>query len=159
MPKRPGQVFRLFVGALALVTVAAAAFFLLSPRQTRDVAVPASDATPEQVVEVYTEALDSHDCETAEALMTDGAKDGAKSWCADVARLTDVNIHEHFRERPRWSGHSPGEEVANVPVTFNLKLRLFHNDGSMEEGATTWGYLLVRGSRDVPWRIFDQGVG
>jgi hypothetical protein len=56
-------------------------------------------------------------------------------------------------------GHSPPEEVANVPVTVNLNWRPFHNDGSMDEGATAWGYLLLRETADSPWRIFDQGTG
>ena len=61
-------------------------------------------------------------------------------------------------ERPKWSGHSPSERVANVPVTFDLNWRPFHSDGSMDEGATAWGYLLVRESARAPWRIFDQGT-
>lgn len=62
-------------------------------------------------------------------------------------------------EHPEDAGRSAPEEVAYVPVDFDLDWRLFHNDGSMDEGATTWGYLLVRESPDAPWRIFSQGVG
>ncbi|MGH3510422.1 MAG: hypothetical protein ACRDPI_09360 [Nocardioidaceae bacterium] len=91
--------------------------------------------------------------------MTVHTEDSAKSWCDDVASLTDVKIHHHFPERPKDSGHSVPEEVANVPVSFDLNWRPFHNDGSMEEGAITWGYLLGRDSTHSPWRIFDQGTG
>ena len=107
----------------------------------------------------YFDALNAHDCDTVEAVMSEGAKGSTKSWCEDVASLTDVDVRAHFMERPKDSGHSVPEEVANVPVTFNLNWRPFHNDGSMDEGATTWGYLLVRDSADSPWRIFDQGTG
>jgi hypothetical protein len=147
------------MAVLGLVVVATAAYLLLPPRQTRDVAVPRNDANPEEVVSAYVAALNAHDCDTAKALTTDGAEDEATSWCGEIASLTHVDIHGHFAEDPEDSGHSGPEEVANVPVSFNLNWRLFHNDGSMEEGATTWGYLLVRDSADSPWHIFSQGLG
>jgi hypothetical protein len=46
-----------------------------------------------------------------------------------------------------------------VTVQFDLDWRWLRSDGSMPEGRTTWGYLLVRDSDDAPWRIFDQGAG
>ena len=159
MFKGPGRLIALVATVLVLGVAATVAYLLLPPRQTSDVAVPAPDATPEQVVTAYLKALNAHDCDTAEAVMTEGAKDSAKSWCEDVASLTGVGVRDHFTERPKDSGHSAPEEVANVPVAFTLNWRPFHNDGSMDEGATTWGYLLVRDSADSPWRIFDQGTG
>jgi hypothetical protein len=129
------------------------------PRQTGDVVVPRANATPKQVVTAYLDALNAHDCDTAEAVMTDGAKGEATSWCEDVASLTDVDVSDYSRERPEWSGHSGREQVTNVPVAFNLNWRPFHNDGSMDEGATVWGYLLVRARPGSPWRIFSQGTG
>jgi hypothetical protein len=51
-----------------------------------------------------------------------------------------------------------GQQIVRVGVTFNAEWRWFRNDGSVEEGPTTWGYFLVRDSEDKPWRIFDQGV-
>jgi hypothetical protein len=149
----------LVVGVVVLIVVGVLAYLLLPPRQSEDIAVPANNASPEQVVTAYLDALNAHDCDTAEAVMTIDAKDSAKLWCDKVASLTDVDVRDHFTERPKDSGHSAPEEVANVPVNFDLNWRLFHNDGSMDEGATTWGYLLVRDSPDSPWRIFDQGTG
>lgn len=146
--------------AVGLVVVAVVfASVLLQPRQTSDVAVPANAATPRQVVTAYLDALNVHDCETAETVMTQEAKASARSWCKNIASLTDVAVGNEFAERPTYYGRSDTEEVAHVPVTFNLNWRIFHNDGSMGEGSTTWGYLLVRSSADSPWRIFDQGVG
>lgn len=160
MFERPGRLIALVVATvLAVAVVVVVARVELPPRQTRGVAVPPSDATPEQVVAAYLDALDAHDCDTAEALMTDEAKGSAESWCADVAGLQHVEVSHHFLERPRYSGHSAPQEVANVPVTFDLSWRPFHDDGSMEQGPTIWGYLLVRDSPDSPWRIFDQGTG
>jgi hypothetical protein len=91
--------------------------------------------------------------------MTTGAEKSAKSWCDDVASLTNVHVSDHVKERPEYFGYSAAEEVVNVPVTFDLSWRPFHNDGSMREGPTTWGYLMVRDSADSPWRVFSEGVG
>ncbi len=157
MPKRPGRVIAL-VGSVSAIAVGAGAL-LLPPRQTGDVAVPPGDATPEQVVAAYLDALNAHDCDTAEALTTAGAGDQATSWCEDVARLTDLDVGDHHLEPPEHSGRSALDEVANVPVTFDLSWRLLHDDGSMDEGATTWSYLLVRDADSSPWRIVDQGMG
>ena len=159
MPKRPGLLLALVVVVSVVVVAATAVYLLLPPRQTGDVAVPPRDANPEQIVTAYLDALNEHDCDTAAALMAAGAEGAAHAWCEDVASLKDVDIDDHFTERPGDSGHSAPEEVAYVPVTFDLNWRPFHDDGSMDDGATTWGYLLVRSSADSPWRIFDQGVG
>lgn len=157
--KRPGRAIALVTSVLVLVVAATVTYLLLGPRQTSDVVEPVPNATPEQVVTAYLRALNAHDCGTAEAVMTEVAKDSARSWCEGVASLTDVVVRDHFAERPKWSGHSPPEEVANVPVTFDLDWRPFNIDDSMDEGATTWSYLLVRESADSRWRIFDQGTG
>lgn len=147
----------LVVGAAVVLAVGASA--LLPPRQSGDIAVPPDDATPEQVVTTYLDALNAHDCATAEAVWTTDAKRGATMWCEDVASLKDIDVSAHVMERPRWSGTSPTKEVARVPVSFNLDWRLFHDHGSLDEGDTAWGYLLVRDSPDSPWRIFSDGVG
>jgi hypothetical protein len=132
---------------------------LLPPWQSSDVAVPAQKATPEQVVRAYLAALNAHDCSAARAMSIEDAKDSTKVWCRDVASLADVTVKDHFAERPSWSGHPASVQVARVPVDFNLDWRPFHNDGSLAEGKTAWGYLLERPSTDAPWRIFDQGTG
>lgn len=159
MLKGSRRFIALIVGVVVLIVVGVLAYLLLPPRQSDDIAVPANNASPEQVVTAYLDALNAHDCDTAEAVMTSDAQDSAKSWCEDVASLTDVDVRNHLTEHPKYSGHSAPDEVANVPVTFDLNWRPFHNDGSMEEGSTTWGYLLLRDSPSSPWRIFDQGTG
>jgi hypothetical protein len=141
------------VGAVVLALVVAGAYLLSQPRQTTDIAVPPLDATPEQVVTAYVDALNAHDCETAESLMANGAEDDAAVWCKNLGSLTDLDITD-VTEAPKASRHSSG-----VSVTFNVKWRLFHNDGSMDEGATAWDYYLVRGSASSPWRISNQGAG
>ena len=90
MFKTRGRLIALAAGAVALLVAATLAYLSLPPRQTRDVAVPPPNATPEQVVTAYLDAMNAHDCATAEAVMSDTARDIAKTWCDDVASLTDV---------------------------------------------------------------------
>ncbi len=87
----------------------------------------------------YLGALNAHDCDTAQAVVTADAKDSAKLWCENVASLTDTDVRDHFTERPKDSQHAAPDEVADVPVTFDLNWRLFHNDGTIEEGGTSLG--------------------
>ena len=159
MPKHPARLTALVAAGSVLALAATVGYLLLPPQQTDTISLPPPDASPEQVVTVYLDALNAHDCDAAEALMTAGAEGSARAWCNDVASLTDVVVEGHVLERPEYSGHSDPEEVANVPVSFDLSWRPLHDDGSMAEGPTTWGFLLVRDSDGSPWRIFDQGRG
>jgi hypothetical protein len=160
VPRPSERLAATVVGVVVVITLCAiVANVLLPPRQSEDVAVPAQDATPEQVVATYLDALNAHDCDTAEAVWTGEERDSTASWCDDVASLTNIDIGDPGKERPRRSGQSTSEEAVGVGVTFDLDWRLFHDDGSMPEGDTVWGYLLVRDSPDAPWRIFSEGVG
>jgi hypothetical protein len=143
---------------VVLVGVALTAYLVLPRPQTRDIAMPADDATPEQVVATYLDALDAHDCDTAAAIMSEDG-DSARMWCEDILDLSDVEVRAHVREKPQWSGRSPTEDVVHVPVSFDLDWRPLLSDHSMAGGPTDWGYLLVRESPASPWRIFTQGMG
>jgi hypothetical protein len=145
--------------ATVLVVAGAVAAVILPPRQTGEVPMPARDARPEQVVAAFTEALDVHDCTTARALTAAGGRDLADAWCDDVAGLADITVGPAVAEDPSWSAQPAGTEVVNVPVSFELTWRWWHDDGSMSEGPTTWGYRLVRADPQGAWRIVDQGVG
>jgi hypothetical protein len=149
----------ILAGTLVLVAAVAVVHLAMPPRQTSDVAEPPVDATPEQVVTAYVDALNAHDCDTAANVMTPAARSDATRWCHDLGSLADVSVQSHFMERPQWSGQPRSAQVADVPVSFTLRWRPFHDDGSMDQGATTWSYLLVRRSAHAPWRIFDQGNG
>lgn len=157
MLRSPVRLVAILIGSLALVSALAVAYLLLPPRQTAHIARPALNATPEQVVTAYLEALNTHDCRASEALMTEGSEDTAAAWCHDVASLSNLKVMSHIREQPEQTGHSAPDEVANVPVTFSLDWRPLQGDGSMNEGDTTWAYFLVRTAPEKPWRIFDQG--
>ena len=146
------------VATLLLGLLLAVVAVLLPPRQTGEVPVPADDATPEQVVDAFTQALDAHDCATARSLATDGGRDQADTWCDDVGALDEVQVGAAVAEDPAWSGLPADAEVVDVPVSFELTWRRFHDDGSMDEGSTTWGYRLLRDGPDGAWRIIDQGA-
>ncbi|QCX26743.1 hypothetical protein [Nocardioides jishulii] len=147
--------------ALALALVAAggvAAWWLAAPHQDREVALPADDATPGEVVAAYLDALDAGDCDTAVALREAGTSQDS-TWCADVASLSNPAIESPRSEDPAWSGRPATDEVVSVPVRFDLEMRALRGDGSLGDGSMTWGYRLTRSSDDGPWRIFDQGHG
>lgn len=150
-PGRP-RTLLMALGLLALVVGGVLAWTLLPPRQQADVPMPADDAAPEQVVAAYLQALDAHDCDTARALTTDRLRSSASSWCEDLAGLSEVDVRASAPVRADALG-------AGVDVTFDLDWRLFHDDGSMPEGPTTWGYGLVRADADAPWRLDVEGTG
>src|SRR5690606_32155063 len=77
---------------LALLVGAAAAWLLLPPLPGDDVPVPPPDASPAEVVTAFLAALDSPDCDTAEALT--GVDVGVDAWCGSVAALEDVRVRE-----------------------------------------------------------------
>lgn len=149
----------LLAGLLVLAAATTTIHLVLAQRQTAKVAMPADDATPEQVVGAYLAALNAHDCATAEALTQESAQGQAERWCEDVAGLRDISVGQPFTEKPRWSGHPATWEIESVPVRFDLDWRFLHSDPSMPEGPTGWSYLVGRASPSDPWRIFDQGDG
>ena len=160
MVSRPRLILALIAGMLVLASVIGLMFkFEILVRQQRHVADPPSDAAPEEIVRAFTDALDAHDCATARAVWVRDQRASADGWCDDVASLTGVRIGKPFRVNPRFSGRQSGEQVVDVAVTFNLQWRPFHNDGSLDEGSTPWGYELVRDSPSDAWRIFSQGTG
>ncbi|WP_062201441.1 hypothetical protein [Demequina salsinemoris] len=139
-----------------VITVAAAALLEVP---TQSVAMPADDASAEAVVQAYLEALNGHDCDTAAALADADFASTALQWCDAVAGLDDIDVSQATEEDPFWSGLPSDVETVSVAVEFDLDWRLFHDDGSMPEGHTVWGYLLSRDSADAPWRIYDNGLG
>lgn len=158
--KHPRRFWAL-VGVLVLALAAVIAYPLLPPRQTDDIALPPTGATPEQVVTAYLDALNAHDCDTAATLMAPGAEGDARRWCKDVSSLKDAEIVKPFNERPQDVGYAAGShvEVVDLGVAFDLRWRAFHHDPSLSDGETDWGYTLMRADSSAPWRIVDQGDG
>ena len=145
----------LAVAATATLAVATAVV-VLAPLPGTPVARPADDAAPEDVVHAYTAALAAHDCDTVSALRTPSAPPSA--WCDALSSLTDVRVGTALADDAAASTTGAASAV-HVPVTFTVDWRPFRDDGSMDEGPTTWGYVLVRETAADPWRVADEGVG
>lgn len=122
--------------------------------QSRDVALPADDASPEDVVRVFLEAIDAHDCGTAEDVVTPEFRDAADRWCDRVSSLTI--------DRVRLSGPggwASGPDSPGLAVDFTFQSRPFRETVELPDGFTTWGFSVHRDAPGDPWRIDGEGVG
>ena len=131
------------VGAVVVVSAAA----LLPPRQTADVSVPPADATPEQVVRAYLEAVSAHDCETASALSAGGGT--ADHLCSATRSLEIIEVVP----APQLSDPT----TAAVNTDFEVAWRPFAEGGDVPEDGWGWTYYLALGPEG--WRIVDAGAG
>lgn len=141
----------------ALLIGGAAAWALAPARQTADIAMPADDASPEQVVTTYLEALAAHDCETAERLHLHGPTD-----CEALTSLRIRSVRLVLMEPPTASRRYADREAALVRTRVDQTWRAFEWDAPPRvDGVEDLGYYLVRVGPDAdgPWRIFDAGNG
>ena len=131
---------RAWLAAVAVVGVLVGAALVWSaPRE--DVAVPGPDATPEQVVTAYLDAVNARDFDTANAI---DARPGS-----DLGRFSRPGRTDHVRMGRTLGG------ATSAQVVFTADFR--GGDGTLEGDDTVWGYLLDRGS-DGRWHITDAGV-
>lgn len=133
---------RASVGVAAAGAVAAAlvagTFAWSAPRE--EVAVPGPDATPEQVVRAYIEAVNARDFDTANVI---DARPGQ-----DLDRFSRP-MQTHAVEMGRTVTRG-----ATAHVLFSAGFA--GGDGTVEDGP--WGYYLERGDDEL-WHITDAGVG
>jgi hypothetical protein len=113
----------------------------------------AQGAAPRDVVACFVDALDRHDRDAAEALMTPAqariAETQTDSWLTNVISISNLEIDDPLPDaRPGYA------QAIHVPVEFDLEQT---EALSMPNGHTLWGYVLVRNSDDEPWLIDDQG--
>ncbi|WP_157210210.1 hypothetical protein [Nocardioides aequoreus] len=125
------------IAAGATVVLVAVGFVWSAPRA--DVPLPGPDATPEQVVRTYVEAVNGRDFETANQI--------------DVRPGTELH---RWSRPPKTRILELGETTldggrAYVPFTADVD----GGDGTVADGA--WGYYLQRG-HDGSWHIIDAGV-
>lgn len=155
--RRGSQVRAVASAVVVVAIVGIVAYSVLPLWKTADVAVPPDDASPEQVVTAYLDALNQHDCGTAKAVATRHFAEHARSWCTDVSSLAHLLIHQSRPVTPDEVGLAPPAQAVEVWVRFDLTWRLFHGDPLTPDGTTYWGYVLERDSADAPWRINDEG--
>lgn len=113
------------------------------------VPIPAEDATPEQVVRAYANAVHTGDCETAQALV----EDRKQSWCGSVD-VTALKVTERTQER-RATESGEGPMIQRVWVDLTSE----RGDVSLPDGDHKWSFLLDRTGPHGAWRIYDQGMG
>lgn len=142
-------------GALIVVVLLALAWTVVFG-QTREVPMPAEDASPHEVVVAFLDALDARDCGTARAIVVDGSS-RADTWCSEVGSVEDVSFS--------GAGDSqivgPYPQHARVAVDFTVHWQPFnggHFIGS-ETHLVGWSYYLVRSAEREPWRIESEGKG
>src|SRR5690242_13347179 len=86
------------IGLIVVVGGVGLIYVWLTGRQTREVAMPSREATPEQVVTTYLEALNAHDCKVAQALFTPSPQADGRMWCDDVQHLGHVRVDHALRD-------------------------------------------------------------
>ncbi|MFW6773560.1 hypothetical protein ACOACO_04700 [Nocardioides sp. CPCC 205120] len=126
---------RLQTGALAVALSAGIVWIVTSPLD--DVPLPGPDATPEEVVAAYAEAISARDFATSNAIAPHDDHDR-------FSRAGGIDIQE-FHE----TVGTPTRPWVFFSADFS------GGDGTLEDGV--WGYFLERGD-DGRWQIVDAGV-
>lgn len=134
------------IAVLVVVLLAVANYFLEIVRIGGHVAMPASSASPTQVVRSYIDALNRHDCSTAVALWTTPAT--PSSWCDNVSSISATILGVRSEANPRTQ--------SGVDVQISVHWRPFHDDGTLPP-TFGWTYLMTR--LPAGWRIYDNGQG
>lgn len=130
------------IAAVTVVAVVGMAQLYPLPR-TADVLSPPADATAEEVVRAYLEAIDAHDCDTAQDLTAPSFAAVTESMCHDAASLTTTELQT--------------VGTGAVHASFDIDRRLFAEDVSVPEDGWGWTYYLTRGPEG--WRVSDAGNG
>ena len=129
--------------------MASALSLTIAACSTARVPIPPDDATPEQVVQAYADAVHARDCKTAEALVNNQRQ----SWCGSID-ITALKVIELTQERKATdSGKGPMIERVWVSLTSQ------GGDISLPDGDHVWSYLLDRTGPNGAWRIYEQGTG
>jgi hypothetical protein len=127
----------------------------------RPAATQATRPAAPDVVRAYLAALNTHDITTAASLLTSRhahlVEAEADSWFTNVISIVDVKTGAAAEQTgDRASPYTAGyRDVVRVGVTFTLEQK---HVASMDNGPTSWGYVLVRNSDAQPWLIADEGM-
>ena len=129
--------------------MASALSLTIAACSTARVPIPPDDATPEQVVQTYADAVHARDCKTADALVNNQRQ----SWCGGID-ITALKVIELTQER---KATDPGQGPMIERVWVNLTSQ--GGDISLPDGDHAWSYLLDRTGPNGAWRIYEQGTG
>lgn len=131
---------------MALVCVASVTAAACS---TTRVPMPPDDATPEQVVRAYADAVHARDRKTADALVDNQRQ----NWCGSID-ITALKVTTRTQEH-KQTGSGQGPMIERVWVRLTSQ----GGDVSLPDGDHVWSYLLDRTGPRGAWRIYDQGLG
>lgn len=116
--------------------------------------LPPPDATPEEVVRAYIDAVNAGDCRSLKALSEPAVSTTVQ--CGDDVTLTNIRIGE-AREDGCCGMSESFAQSRKVPVQFDR--RGGGMEGTSDQRDVAWAYILVRDDDGQPWRVVDQGVG
>ncbi|MGF0311783.1 hypothetical protein [Rhodococcus sp. IEGM1428] len=111
---------------------------------------------PAAVVRGWVDAVNAGDSSTGESLVADDRWLMLRSWFGEPRRhLDNLEIVGVAEDDQTTGTAAEGYRFAAwVAVRFDLT----GGDGSMPEGATSWGYILARRESSDPWSIVDNGM-
>ncbi|WP_137294232.1 hypothetical protein [Nocardioides dongxiaopingii] len=145
------------VGTVAVVAAVAGSWAVLGPLAPgRDVAMPATGASAEDVVQAYLDAIDGHDCATARALWVPERRDDVARWCGAVEDLGEFEVRDESGSPGTPPAAAPGTVEVVVLASYDLDWRAFQDDADPPEGDTVRGYHVVRSGPGDPWRIAEE---
>ena len=144
MPRRAASLVAVaaFVTALGLTLVLSAC---------TKVQVPPADASPEQVVRAYIEAIQSGDCTALGQLAT--RNQGERGWCGKGLTVSHVTVGK-AQPDPGSLASRDFEQSVYVPVRLDVQ----GGADSVESGMRDWGYVLVRDAAVQRWRVAEEGT-
>ena len=136
-------------GVVAAVVTALA--FTLALSACVKVEVPPADASPEQVVRAYLEAIQAGDCTVLSQLAT--RNQAERAWCGKGLTVSSVTVGTAEPD-PGSVVSKDFEQAVYVPVRLDVQ----GGADSVEPGMRDWGYVLVRDAAVQRWRVADEGT-
>lgn len=141
----------------ALVACAITLLLLLSGCSSKSTAAPLEtpppDATPEQVVGAYIQAINAQDPSILAAIAPGLAQSTIDGWFGTT--IEEVQI-DAARDGTQLAIGTDYEGQDNAWVHIDAVFH--HTDGSLPEGELTgWGYYLTRDEPSSSWYIWTQG--
>jgi hypothetical protein len=111
---------------------------------------------PAAVVRGWVEAVNDGDTASGKPLVADDRWPMLRYWFGEPRRhLENLEIVRVVEGSQTTGTAAEGyRSAASVAVRFDLT----GGDGSMPEGATSWGYILARQESSDPWSIVDNGI-
>ncbi|MFC4062361.1 hypothetical protein ACFOWE_29020 [Planomonospora corallina] len=110
-------------------------------------------------MKAYVAAINAHDTAAGQELSTPyfaEQKENVVDSLFEDAKLSEVVVHA---PDPMPGYESPDGKRYREAVYVSVSFTLRHSDeGSMPNGPTAWGHMLVRDDSGRPWRINGDGI-